>query len=107
MKEKTNKKIKEGKQEYYRKAVDKLRADGGSQLPYKILKELSIPDRPAPWTVTSLRPSLSSQVLAEELAEYFVKITNEFAPLPTRRPQDLRQPILAPHAPRSGRKNKK
>ena len=66
--------IKESKSEYYKKAITKLQENGSAQLPYRILKGLSIPDRPNPWTINSTRPSLKDAELAEELASYFVKI---------------------------------
>ena len=77
----TDEKIKESKEEFYQKSVDKMKESGSSQLPYRLLKELAIPDRPPVWSVNSLRPGKSDQDLAEELASFFVRTTDEFEPL--------------------------
>ena len=72
--------IKESKAKYYADAVEKLKANG-TQVPYRILKELAVADRPKAWTVNAVRPSLSDRDLANELADYFARITDEFEPL--------------------------
>ena len=92
--------IKEAKRAFYNGAVNKLKEIGSSQLPYKVLKELAIPDRPAPWSINATRPGLDDLNLAEELADYFVKITDEFTPLePGRHPitYDSTFELLLPH----------
>ena len=81
VKKETNDLIKTAKKDYYEEAVAKLKSEGSSQLPYRVLKELAVPNRPSPWSINSLRPGLADEELAEELADYFVKITDEFPPL--------------------------
>ena len=81
LKEATRTMIKESKQEYYNDAVEKLKNAGSSQLPYRLLKDLAVPDRPKPWTVNQIRPGRSEEEIAEELAEYFSRITDGFTPL--------------------------
>lgn len=83
VKDETDLLIKESKTDYYKSSVDKLKENGSSQLPYRALKELSIPERPNPWTINCTRPGLSDKALSEELATYFVKITDEFEAIPT------------------------
>ena len=56
VKEETDLLIKEAKADYYQKAMDKLNAEGGNLIPYKILKNIAIPDRPKTWTINSLNP---------------------------------------------------
>ena len=80
-KETTDHLIKESKEAFYKEAVEKLKQKGSSQLPYKALRELAIPDRPDPWTVNETRPGLSNTDLAEKLASYFVRVTDEFEPI--------------------------
>lgn len=63
--------------------MEKLKSQGGGVIPYKILKELAIADHPKPWSINSLKPTLLDTDLAEDLASYFVKITDEFQPLDT------------------------
>ena len=78
----TDELIKESKQKYYSESIAKLQESGSNQLPYKILKELAISDRPAAWSINQLDPGKDDQQLAENLADdYFVKITDEFSPL--------------------------
>ena len=73
--------IKKSKQEFYKEAVEKLRNAGSSQLPYRLLKKLAVPDRPKSWTMSQMRPGRSEKDTAEELAEYFSRITSGFTPL--------------------------
>ena len=81
-KEHTNRLIKESKAAFYTKSAESLKAKGGGTIPYRILKELAIPDRPKRWTVNSWKPGLSNQDIANNLASYFTRITDEFDPLP-------------------------
>ena len=73
--------IKKAKREFYDHAAANLHDQGGGVIPYKILKDLAIPDGPKKWSINDLRPTLSDKDLAEELASFFVKITDEFSPL--------------------------
>ena len=81
LKEETTRLIKESKQNYYAKAVDKLKTEGNNQVPYRILKELAEADRPKAWTVSAVRLDLMEEQLANVLADYFTKITDEFSSL--------------------------
>ena len=51
------------------------------RIPYGVLTHIAEPDNPPTWNVTKMRPDLSEAELAEELATYFVKITDEFTPV--------------------------
>ena len=64
--------------QYYQDSISRLKANGSSQFPDKALRELTIPDRPKPWSINSLKPALTDEALAKELADYFVRITDEF-----------------------------
>lgn len=64
------------------------------------MNHLTDPDKPKSWNPSQLRPGLPDQDLAEDLAAFFMKITNEFEPLdmskiPVTYSNPL--PILAPH----------
>ena len=99
VKDHTNKLIKESKQNFYANAVEELKAKGGSNVPYRILKDLAVPDRPKAWSINQLAPNLTDVELAEKLAEYFGRITDQFSPLDrTRIPQSFSSPfqILSP-----------
>ena len=99
-KKNTNTMIKNSKQEYYQKELEKIKNHGGSHVPYKALKELSVPDRPEAWTINKLRPSLTDSEIAEELATYFIRITDDFTPLdPAIRPSTTSTPyqMIKPH----------
>ena len=80
-KEVTKELIRTAKKKYYENAVDKLKRQRSGTIPYRILKELAIPDRPKAWSVNSLAPEKTDMELAEDLADFFVKITDEFDPL--------------------------
>ena len=99
VKEETERLIKESKQKYYTEAIEKLKGEGSGQLPYAILRELAIPDRPAPWSVNQLAPGQSDELLAEDLADYFVRITDEFTPIGGYCPATYQAPfpLMEPH----------
>lgn len=61
---------KEAKTVYYNNSVDKLKSEGGGMIPYKILKDLAIPDRPSPWSINTLNSYLMDEELANDLATY-------------------------------------
>ena len=94
----TNKLIREAKQEYYKKAVDKLGKEG-TTIPYKILKEIALPDRPKSWSINSLRPDLTDDQLADELAVFITSIMDKFEPLRGNPPTTLSDPFptFQPH----------
>ena len=75
--------IKKSKSEYYQKSVVRLKDQGAGVIPYKILKDIAIPDRPKSWSINSLKPKMSDKELAKDLASFFIKITDEFVPLNT------------------------
>ena len=68
IKAETSQMIKKAKREYYDRAVSNLREKGGNVIPYKILKDLAIPDRPKKWSVNDVKPRLTDSDLAEDLA---------------------------------------
>ena len=96
---------------FYQVAVDKLKASGSSQIPYKLIKELAIPDRPKAWSINSLKPKMDDKTLADDLAQYFSRIMDEFRPLedndfplPTRVPFRSRPNMRYRNALRTKRK---
>ena len=80
-KQHTDKLIVAAKREFYEKSLDKFCVQGGGAIPYKMLKELTVPDRPKKWSINELKPKMTDDVLAEDLADFFVWITDEFEPL--------------------------
>ena len=80
--------------------MDKLKESGSYQLPYKLIKELAIPDRPKAWKINSLKPGMDDGALANDLAAFFCRITDEFeAVLPGQYPTSYENPfqLLLPH----------
>ena len=98
-KKRTDKLIKDSKSQYYAQVVTRLTAEGSNQIPYNILKDIAIPDRPAPWSVNHVAPGLGDSALAESLADYFVKIIDKFSPLTGAPPTTFRDPypMMKPH----------
>ena len=76
LKHHTNQLIAEEKLKYYEREEKKLHVYNPKAIPYKILKDLTEPERPAPWTVNNLRPDSKDEDIAEELAVYFSRITD-------------------------------
>ena len=81
LKHHTNQLIAEEKLKYYEREEKKLHVYNPKAIPYKILKDLTEPERPAPWTVNNLRPDSKDEDIAEELAVYFSRITDTLPPL--------------------------
>ena len=93
LKKESNDLIKRNKTNFFKQATDKLKSNGSSQLPYRALRELAIPERPDPWSINMLAPDLTDEQLAEDLATYFSRITDQFTPLDTSR---IRQTFSSP-----------
>ena len=69
------------KKKYYQKEVEKLKATGSHQIPYKVLRNISDTERPPAWTVEDLANGRTATELAEDLADYFSAISAGLAPL--------------------------
>ena len=106
--------IAKNKKIHYEKAASKLKEEGAGKIPYRILNDISIPERPPTWTINMVAPKMSDADLAESLADYFTQITNEFEPLDLQslpqtypnqfqlmQPQDLAVKIRAMKKPKS------
>ena len=66
---------------FYAAVANKLTKDGANQIPYRMIKELAIPDRPTAWSVIQISPESTELEMANKLADYFVRITDEFTPM--------------------------
>ena len=87
--------IKRRKQEYYKKECEKLKQKGAHQMPYKALKALSLAERPPSFDPSKIKPHLTDQQLADDLAEYFAGISAELPSLNTSAiPKTYDRPIL-------------
>ena len=94
MKTLTNDMIKTRKKKYYMKEVEKLSQEGAHLVPYKALKNLAVAERPPPWTPGCLFPHMPEPEVAEEMAEYFGKISQKFAAVDrTELPRTFDRPI--------------
>ena len=69
------------KKKYYQAEAEKLAQEGSHTTPYKALKNICEKERAPTWTVRSIRTSVSAEEQAEELADYFAAISQEFLPL--------------------------
>ena len=76
IKKETNSMIKQAIKEFYEKAISKIK-QGGSIIPFHVLKEMVIPDRPKSWSVNALMLRSSDN----QLSNYFIQIMDEFDPL--------------------------
>lgn len=59
MKRHTDELIAEEKQKYYEREEKKLHIYNPKVIPYKILKDLTEPERPKPWAIQNMRPGKS------------------------------------------------
>ena len=77
----TNKMIKERKQAYYHKECEKLKEEGSHSVPYRALKALSLAERPPTFDPGQIKPELTEQELADDMAEFFASISADFLPI--------------------------
>ena len=75
--------VKKAKKDYLDRTVEMLTSKGGNRTPYTAIKNLRSHDKPKLWDVRSLQPEMSDKELAEDMAEFFNKISDEFRPLHT------------------------
>lgn len=73
--------IARNKEKHYLSVAECLKLSSSGQIPYQILKEVAIPERPSNWSINMLAPKLSDDELSETLADYFVRITDKFTPI--------------------------
>lgn len=69
------------RKKYYEKEEQNLHVYNPKIVPYKILKDLTEPERPKAWSVQSMRPNSSDFEIAWELADFFSRITDTLPPL--------------------------
>ena len=80
MKAITNGMIRRRKKRFYDQECEKLAAQGSHNIAYKALRNITNTERSQQWDVRQLRPDTPENILAEELADYFASISNEFPP---------------------------
>ena len=73
--------IKRRKTRYYEREVNRLAEKGSHTIPFKALKNISEKEKAPVWTVRSIRPDMEPAEQAEDLADFFAKISNEHPPL--------------------------
>ena len=67
--------------EYYEKECLRLELPGAHTIAYRALNRIKDAEKPQQWSINSLRPKLSDHQLANQLANFFSRITNEFVPI--------------------------
>ena len=100
LKKDTNEAIWTNKKKYYEKEAARLMTPGSNSIPFKSLHHIYDADAPQKWTVNQLAPELTDLELAEDLAKYFVRITDEFEPLVMNNlpvTYSVALPVLLPH----------
>ena len=80
LKKLSNSMIKSRRQKCFEREVEKLAQSGSHTTPYKVLRALSMAERPPNWLPAMIKPLLTEQELADDLADYFAKISEEFRP---------------------------
>ena len=93
-KAKTDAKILARKKEYLWTQKDHILAEDANRNFYKHVKNFNTIEKPREFDVRSLMPGKSDREVAETLAEYFNKISQEFDPLqPHQIPSTWHEPI--------------
>ena len=77
--------IRNRKKKFYDKEVAKLKSKGSHAIPYQALKNIADTERPPTWNICHLAAGHSDEALADEAADFFTSISQEFAPLDKRR----------------------
>ena len=73
--------IRNRKKKYYEKEVQKLTENDVHNVPYKTLKNIGDTEKPPAWNICHLSKGSPPELLAEEAANYFSHISQEFRPL--------------------------
>ena len=73
--------IKKGKEDYFEKMKKKALEARNSKAYFYAIQMLGSKEAPKMWELRVLFPNLIDQEIAEKLAEYFNRISNEFIPL--------------------------
>lgn len=82
------------RQKYLAKQRNKLTGPQAMKEFYKNVRNYKSPEKPKSFSVTDLRPNMSEREVAEEAAQYFNKISQEFEPLvPTDIPTTYERPL--------------
>ena len=82
--------------------MEKLTEARAHRLPYKAIKNLKTSDMPHLWDIRDLWPERGDNEIAEELADFFSNVSNEFTPLAkkdirTSNRQSIPFKMLKPH----------
>ena len=81
LKAKTDEMIARAKRKWYEEEANRLMQRGSNQIAYRALGRLGGVEGSEIWDVMDMRPGGSQQQVAEELAEHYSAISNEFPPL--------------------------
>ena len=77
LKRKTDAMIKASRKKYYRRELEKLKQPG--LLPFKVLNEMKVKERPPAWTLEGMFPDLTAEQVLERAADFFSGISSEFS----------------------------
>ena len=81
MKKNLDQEIKDRKAGFMTIKKEQLTAKDANRSFFRLVKAFNTPEKPQTFDVRSLRPGASDQEVAEELADYFNRISSEFDPL--------------------------
>ena len=84
LKSESNKMIVERKAAYYKKECDKLTQPGANKISNKALRIVTDAEKTKMWTVHQLKPDMSCEEIAEDLADFFASISQTFPPVEQR-----------------------
>ena len=73
--------IRERKTAYYQKECDRLTEAGSFNTPYKVLRNIAEKERAPVWSIRNIRPDIDERTQAEEAADFFAGISQQFTPL--------------------------
>lgn len=73
--------ISERKKKYFEKETRKLTVDGAHRTAWKALRNLFDAERAPAWNILNLAAGKTEETIAEELADHFAAISNEYQPV--------------------------
>ena len=92
--------LKERKRKYMERKKQELTAEDANRYFFRLVKSFNTPEKPQNFDVRALRPGVSDEDVAEELADFFNRISLEFDPLSDDqipRTHDRRLPPIRTH----------
>ena len=74
--------LKEKKIKFWDKIMTKVKESGNSRSYYQAVGKFRTKEEAVPWDISDMYPGESNKTVAELVAEFFNRISNEYIPIP-------------------------